>query len=69
MEESWGLQDYSDGKPVYSRDPVCGAIIEEDKAPAKMEYDGEILYFCSEDCKTKFRDEPGRYFGQSVPSS
>lgn len=69
MEETFGLKDYSDDKPVSSRDPVCGAIVEEDKAPAKMEYDGEMLYFCSNDCKKKFDNEPELYFGPpSAPS-
>lgn len=66
MEETWGLQNYSEGTPDHSRDPVCGAVVNEDKAPAKVEYDGETLYFCSAACKEKFEDDPGRYFGQAV---
>lgn len=64
MEETYGLQDYSDGSPVYSRDPVCDTAVDEAKAPAKTEYAGEVFYFCSDACQKTFEEEPGRYIGQ-----
>ena len=64
MEESYGLQDYSDGQPVYSIDPVCGLKIEEGKAEWKSGYAGEMYYFCSSDCRTRFEQDPGEYIGQ-----
>jgi YHS domain-containing protein len=64
MEETYGLQDYSDGSPVYSRDPVCDTAVDEAKAPAKTEYAGEVFYFCSEACQKTFEEDPGRYIGQ-----
>ncbi len=64
MEETYGLQDYSNGSPVFSRDPVCGASVDTSKAAGKTGYAGEIFYFCSADCKIKFEEDPGRYIGQ-----
>ena len=64
MHEPYGLKDYSDGTPVYSRDPVCGASIDEADAPAKTGYAGEPYYFCSVDCQKKFEEHPAEYAGQ-----
>jgi YHS domain-containing protein len=64
MEETWGLKDYSEGDAVRSRDPVCGAVVDEENAAAEAEFDGERYYFCSEDCKNKFTEDPEHYFGQ-----
>ena len=63
MEEEYGLKDYSDGNAVYSRDPVCGAAVDEATAPGKTGYAGQMYYFCSIDCQKKFEEEPGRYAG------
>ncbi len=65
MEETYGLQDYSDNSPVYSVDPVCGMKVDEAKAAAKTGYAGEMYYFCSVDCQTKFQESPGLYIGQT----
>ena len=64
MEESWGLQDYSDKQPVFSVDPVCGMKVDEAKAAYKTGYAGETYYFCSIDCRDKFEEDPGEYIGQ-----
>jgi Cu+-exporting ATPase len=64
MEETYGLQDYSDGSPVFSIDPVCGARVDEQAARAKTGYAGETFYFCSADCQKTFEEDPGRYIGQ-----
>jgi YHS domain-containing protein len=65
MEETYGLKDYSDNSPVSSRDPVCGAVVVEDRAAGKTGYAGEMFYFCSKDCQKRFEEEPGRYIGKS----
>jgi YHS domain-containing protein len=49
------------------RDVVCGMELDPDSAPAETEYNGEIYYFCSEECKQDFEKSPERYTGQ--PSS
>lgn len=64
MEESWGLQDYSDDQVTFTLDPVCGMKLDEAKAPYKTGYAGEIFHFCSVDCQSKFEEDPGRYIGQ-----
>ena len=64
MEETFGLQDYSDGSAVFAVDPVCGARVDEARAAGKTGYAGEIFYFCSRDCQIRFEEDPGRYLGQ-----
>jgi Cu+-exporting ATPase len=64
MEETYGLQDYSDGSVIYSVDPVCGASVDEDRAAAKTTYAGQTYYFCSKECQTNFEDAPATYIGQ-----
>jgi Cu+-exporting ATPase len=64
MEESFGLQDYSQGEIVRSKDPVCGAIVDEMHSAGKLEYAGEIYYFCSRDCKHRFEEDPAKFIGQ-----
>jgi P-type Cu+ transporter len=61
MEESWGLQDYSDGTPTLSVDPVCGMAVDESKAAGKAEFAGQVYYFCSKDCKRDFEEAPRHY--------
>lgn len=63
MEETYGLQDYSDGSPIYSKDPVCGRDVEEGKAAGKVTYLGVEYYFCSPACKKAFEESPGTYTG------
>ena len=64
MEETYGLQDYSDGSIVRSVDPVCGAEVQIDKAAAKTNHAGETFYFCSKACQNQFENDPGIYIGQ-----
>lgn len=65
MEESFGLEDYSDGKPTFSRDPVCGMSVNEADAPGgHARYAGEIFYFCSDFCRNNFELDPGKFIGQ-----
>jgi YHS domain-containing protein len=64
MEETYGLQDYSDGSPVYSHDPVCGMKLDEAKSEWKTTYAGETFYFCSYQCQNQFQLDPGKYIGQ-----
>jgi YHS domain-containing protein len=63
MEESYGLQDYSDGSAVFSVDPVCGSKVDEAQAAGKTGYAGVTYYFCSTDCKVRFEEDPGLYLG------
>jgi YHS domain-containing protein len=42
-------------------DPVCGMPLQKPLAAAHMEYQGHTYYFCVEDCRKKFADDPQRY--------
>jgi YHS domain-containing protein len=64
MEETYGLQDYSDESAVFSVDPVCGASVEEERAAGKTSYAGQVYYFCCKDCQKAFEEDPGKYIGQ-----
>jgi YHS domain-containing protein len=45
-------------------DPVCEMKIDENKAVGSSVYNGQTYYFCSQSCKQKFDQEPGKYAGQ-----
>ena len=44
-------------------DPVCGMAVNKMDAPAQMEYQGVTYFFCIDDCRRKFYENPGRYLG------
>jgi membrane fusion protein, copper/silver efflux system len=49
------------------KDVVCGMNVDPKDAAAAgrtIEYNGTTYYFCSEDCKTKFKTEPTKYVKQ-----
>jgi Cu+-exporting ATPase len=43
------------------KDPVCGMIVEPQKAAGKVEHNGKTYYFCSARCAERFRNEPERF--------
>ena len=43
------------------KDPVCGMMVDPEKAPAKTEYEGKTYYFCAPGCKMAFEEDPERY--------
>jgi Cu+-exporting ATPase len=43
------------------RDPVCGAILNEETTKFKITYDGETYHFCSLTCKKKFKRHPQKF--------
>jgi YHS domain-containing protein len=45
-------------------DPVCKMQIDESKAAATSEYNGQTYYFCAKVCKTKFDQNPASYVKQ-----
>jgi len=48
------------------RDPVCGMEVNPKDAAGKSQHQGQTYYFCSEDCKEKFDQNPQQYAkGQS----
>ena len=47
-----------------SKDPVCDAAVDQDKAKAAgwvSEFSGKTYYFSSVDCKRRFDNDPARY--------
>jgi YHS domain-containing protein len=42
-------------------DPVCGMRINKAWAAAQMEHQGQIYYFCIEECRAKFAQDPQLY--------
>jgi YHS domain-containing protein len=63
MREPFGLENHSDHEPVFSTDPVCGRKVDEEKAAAKIGFEGQMYYFCSKDCARAFRENPHGYAG------
>jgi Cu(I)/Ag(I) efflux system membrane fusion protein len=46
-----------------AKDPVCGMTVERATA-RKTEYHGKTYYFCSEECKRRFEQDPEKYAGK-----
>lgn len=42
-------------------DPVCGMSINKLHAAARMDHQGVTYYFCVEDCRNKFAEDPDNY--------
>lgn len=43
------------------KDPVCGMVIDDKDAVGSSEYRGARYFFCSQDCKTEFDENPADY--------
>lgn len=43
------------------KDPVCGMVIDERDAVGTSDFNGTRYYFCSDDCKTEFDENPQDY--------
>jgi len=47
------------------KDPVCGMDVDPDSASTlRVERNGQMYYFCMQDCKTKFLNTPEKYIGK-----
>ncbi len=49
-----------------AHDPVCNMEVNEQNAPAQTRYQGQNYYFCSEQCKQKFDQNPQQYAKKSA---
>ncbi len=47
-------------------DPVCGMIVEREEAAGESEYQGQTYYFCCEECKELFDDDPTNYVNEET---
>lgn len=43
------------------KDPVCGMMVDPDKAAGSSEYQNHIYYFCGVGCKKAFDANPQKY--------
>jgi len=48
------------------RDPVCNMQVDEKNAAGRSEYLGQTYYFCSENCKERFDQNPQQYVKQGA---
>ena len=46
-------------------DPVCGMMVDSEKAASSIEYDGKVYYFCAQGCRAQFEKEPMKYIKMS----
>ncbi|OGP26257.1 MAG: YHS domain-containing protein [Deltaproteobacteria bacterium GWA2_57_13] len=44
-----------------AKDPVCGMQVDEKKAAATANYQGQTYYFCAEACRRAFEKDPDKY--------
>src|SRR5262252_5459442 len=42
-------------------DPVCGMMVDPDRAAGHVEHNGKTYYFCSKSCVAKFTADPEKY--------
>jgi P-type Cu+ transporter len=49
------------GGAPKEKDPVCGMMVDPEKAAAKREHAGKVYYFCSKRCGERFAENPERF--------
>lgn len=49
--------------PVTDVDPVCGKTVGTNGAKSSI-HDGQVYYFCSQDCRERFEAAPDRYLNK-----
>lgn len=45
-------------------DPVCGMQIDTSEAAAQTIHEGQAYFFCSEDCRRTFEENPEEFVGR-----
>jgi uncharacterized membrane protein YraQ (UPF0718 family)/YHS domain-containing protein len=45
----------------YSLDPVCGMQVKTADAPASVQHQGALVFFCSDRCRQRFEADPARF--------
>jgi YHS domain-containing protein len=50
-------------------DPVCGMTFESGEAAAQTTYKGVAYFFCSEDCRKTFEENPDEFVNSTPPPS
>jgi YHS domain-containing protein len=49
-----------------AKDPVCGMMVDEEKAKFKSDYNGKTYYFCAPSCKATFDKSPAKFAGNKA---
>jgi len=49
------------GSAPKVKDPVCGMMVDPQKAAGKVEHAGKTYFFCSPRCKERFEKEPEKF--------
>ncbi len=44
-----------------TRDPVCGMRVEEKESEFQTQFAGKKYFFCSEECRKEFENQPVEY--------
>lgn len=58
-----------DTTPRLVKDLVCGMTVDAETTPHHAEYEGELYYFCSASCRTKFVADPEHYLGSEAKAA
>ena len=48
------------------KDPVCGMMVDPDRAAGKFDYNGKTYYFCCPSCKPAFDKNPEKYVSKTA---
>jgi Cu+-exporting ATPase len=48
------------------KDPVCGMEFDSSQAEAQTVYQGQAYYFCSEECRRTFEEDPKEFVGNTA---
>jgi YHS domain-containing protein len=54
---------------MNTKDPVCGMDVDPDEAAAQSEFQGETYYFCCNECKRRFDQDPKSFAHQQKATS
>ena len=47
------------------KDPVCGMEFDSSQAEAQTTYHGQAYYFCSEECRRTFDEDPKEFINNA----
>lgn len=50
---------------TMATDPVCGMAVERENA-IKMEWEGQLFYFCAKGCRDEFASSPEQFSGEII---
>jgi YHS domain-containing protein len=50
---------------MNAKDPVCGMEVDQDEAAGQSDYQGTTYYFCCNECKSKFDQNPQSFVKQT----